>query len=616
MMTRIACVACVVCSLRCGPALAAETNYATAVANAIQAGEIAKAKQLCDQWVGAEPDNEQPRLILGRALLKSGTIDQALEQFELAAEVNPLSPVPHYEVGLLFMAAERLDRAASEFGEALRVDADYLPAMLGRVKIKLLKDDAEAALADAERVVDSHPDSASAHAMVSDCLFALGEAEEALVASRRAFELEPRNADVLFGLARACQTIGEEAESQQHWRRFLEAEPSGKRADRVRNGWIVLHTREAAEGQGWQGRGVTWSPDGRRLAFMTSQRTLDVLPLGKPQAGLREIATTATSFLSPRWSPDGRYIAMLESVGVHLWAASITPADGSQPPRQLLRAWGTAWPPLEEGVLYCNAVEPSGAFRRIALDGTPIDGRAKPGEFRDAQGASWGLGQPDFSPDGQRVVFVGYRPAGIQSRRLFVFSADDWSKRTQLTGGDQWTVAPDFSPDGRSIAYLSQVGGRSDLWVVAADGSAGPALLVALGVEFPFEPAPEWSPDGREIAYGTRRGITVARVGGLDRSPVSISAKQDGRKLTVAFRGHAEKSVTFDATYEIFGPKSIRIARGPVGDKGMQISPGEVVECDVDLDAPEEPGDCVVKVTAVTAEGARSIKLVRLPLPG
>ena len=50
MMTRIACVACVVCSLRCGPALAAETNYATAVANAIKAGEIAKAKQLCDRF--------------------------------------------------------------------------------------------------------------------------------------------------------------------------------------------------------------------------------------------------------------------------------------------------------------------------------------------------------------------------------------------------------------------------------------------------------------------------------------------------------------------------------------------------------------------------------------
>jgi len=151
--------------------------------------------------------------------------------------------------------------------------------------------------------------------------------------------------------------------------------------------------------------------------------------------------------------------------------------------------------------------------------------------------------------------------------------------------------------------------------VVAADGSAGPALLVAIGVQYPFEPAPEWSPDGREIAYATRRGITVARVGGLDRSPVSISAKQDGRKLTVAFRSRAEKSVTLDATYELFDPESIRIARGPTGGKGMQINPGDMVECHVDLDAPEEPVDCVVKITAVTTEGERAIKLVRLPIP-
>jgi len=196
-----------------------------------------------------------------------------------------------------------------------------------------------------------------------------------------------------------------------------------------------------------------------------------------------------------------------------------------------------------------------------------------------------------------------------------VFSTDNWGEGMQLTHGDLWGVAPDFSPDGRSIAYVSPAGGAYDLWVVAADGSAGPALLAAVGDKALVEPTPEWSPDGREIAYGARKGIMIARLGGLDRSPVKISVKQDVHKLTVALRNRVEKPVVFDAAYELFGPNSIRAARGPVGDEGMQLDPGDVVESNVALGRPEEPADCVVKITAVTTEGARSIKLIKLPLP-
>ena len=73
--------------------------------------------------------------------------------------------------------------------------------------------------------------------------------------------------------------------------------------------------------------------------------------------------------------------------------------------------------------------------------------------------------------------------------------------------------------------------------------------------------------------------------------------------------------MVFDAAYELVGPNSVRISRGPVGEKGMQLNSRDVIQCEVDLNTPEQPGDCVVKVTAVTAEGARSIKLVDVSIP-
>ena len=42
-------------------------------------------------------------------------VNRAIEQFELAAEANPLSPVPRCEMGLLFLKEKKPDVAAKEF---------------------------------------------------------------------------------------------------------------------------------------------------------------------------------------------------------------------------------------------------------------------------------------------------------------------------------------------------------------------------------------------------------------------------------------------------------------------------------------------------------------------
>jgi len=74
---------------------AAQVDYPKAVAGALKANRLPEVNRLCSEWAKASPGDERPRLILGRALLHSGAADRAIEQFELAAEANPLSPLPH-----------------------------------------------------------------------------------------------------------------------------------------------------------------------------------------------------------------------------------------------------------------------------------------------------------------------------------------------------------------------------------------------------------------------------------------------------------------------------------------------------------------------------------------
>jgi dipeptidyl aminopeptidase/acylaminoacyl peptidase len=56
---------------------------------------------------------------------------------------------------------------------------------------------------------------------------------------------------------------------------------------------------------------------------------------------------------------------------------------------------------------------------------------------------------------------------------------------------------PTWSPDGKSVAFISNMSGRNNLWVVPADGG----WPVQLTISDQRQSSPAWSPDGKWIAY-------------------------------------------------------------------------------------------------------------------
>jgi Tol biopolymer transport system component len=56
---------------------------------------------------------------------------------------------------------------------------------------------------------------------------------------------------------------------------------------------------------------------------------------------------------------------------------------------------------------------------------------------------------------------------------------------------------PTWSPDGKSIAFISNMSGRNNLWLVPAEGG----WPVQLTVSDQRQTSPAWSPDGKWIAY-------------------------------------------------------------------------------------------------------------------
>ena len=86
---------------------------------------------------------------------------------------------------------------------------------------------------------------------------------------------------------------------------------------------------------------------------------------------------------------------------------------------------------------------------------------------------------------------------------------------------------PTWSPDGRRIAFISNMSGRNNLWLVPAEGG----WPVQLTVSDQRQTAPAWSPDGKWIAYQSdlRRRRAVGYFSGLAEDRQSGEPHQHSR---------------------------------------------------------------------------------------
>ncbi|PYP45553.1 MAG: hypothetical protein DMD42_05405 [Gemmatimonadetes bacterium] len=196
---------------------------------------------------------------------------------------------------------------------------------------------------------------------------------------------------------------------------------------------------------------ASWSPDGRRIAFMSERDAIGVEEPqniygmnadGSAQTRLTFCSNDFCSLSNPSWSPDGRQIAFEQFPGF-IWVMN---ADGS-------------------------------AATRLT-DGSTLE--------RD----------PSWSPDGRQIAFTGVDG----DREIYVMNADGSAPR-KLTNNSFRDAAPSWSPDGSKIAFESDRDGNTEIYVMNADGSSQTRLT--------NNPAsdtwPTWSPDGRQIAFASDR---------------------------------------------------------------------------------------------------------------
>ena len=225
---------------------------------------------------------------------------------------------------------------------------------------------------------------------------------------------------------------------------------------------------------------IAWSPDGKYIAhhvhdphdpFVTFiyLQTPVILPtvLGpRPIIQVKEVTKQfgGQTYLSPKWSPDGKRLAFTSTDGSRDGMTDVCVMDiegivlknlTRSPGRDEVGSWSADGSKI---VFFSNRdgngeiyVMGSNGRKQVNLTNHPA---------RDAA--------PTWSPDGTQIAFQSNREGGQDD--IYVMNPDG-SNVVNLTRHPLEDRAPAWSPDGRWIAFHAfQVGQHPDIYVMDANG--------------------------------------------------------------------------------------------------------------------------------------------------
>lgn len=282
-------------------------------------------------------------------------------------------------------------------------------------------------------------------------------------------------------------------------------------------------------------RTFSWSPDGRRLAFLRgpigglalpTDLTLHLIDAdgsdekrldgcGKPR--WPSCGDYVGSQIS--WAPEGARLVVPRGRSLYVFdvdRGSFTrlTACGPRP----CVDWHPAWAPNGRRIVFVRYRTPfTESLWTVRPDGSGLTRltRKLPGS----------AGNPAWSPDSRRIAFdVGDN----LEARIYVMQDDGSNQRVLRMGaGDTGPSVPAWSPNGRRIVYLTTPGltgrYRAAIWVMNASGT-GRRLLYRSACCIESWGRPTWSPDGKSVVFGVGLSSDPARSG-------IYTIRADGRSL-------------------------------------------------------------------------------------
>ena len=176
------------------------------------------------------PGKARPRNNLGAALMRSGNLAQAVEQFKIALKIKPDYVDAHYNLGYALSRQGNLDAGIHQFGETLRLDPDNLKALNNMGVALALQGRYGEAANYFKAALKQNPRDANVHNNLGIALKNKGNPDDAAKHFVKALRLDPRHAGAHNNFGLLLKEKGQVDAANQHFVRALEFNPDFEEA--------------------------------------------------------------------------------------------------------------------------------------------------------------------------------------------------------------------------------------------------------------------------------------------------------------------------------------------------------------------------------------------------
>jgi WD40 repeat protein len=278
---------------------------------------------------------------------------------------------------------------------------------------------------------------------------------------------------------------------------------------------IFAMNADGTDRQQWTQNGAddstpVWSPDGRRIAFVSQRdgnREIYTMPAPLPSdqgtlspnqgtlpsdegvidgPGQVNITHSPADDWTPAWSPDGRQIAFA-SIRQGNWEIFIANADGSGLTQVTDDGTGNmspVWSP--DGQTLAYTTKRDGNWEIYTMPAPNVRGAR--GEQRRLTSSEGNDLSPVYSPQGDRIAFESNREGNVE---IYTMNADGSNQQNLTHTSSADDHGPVWSPDGQRLLFYSNRTGNWDLFVMSATGENVINLTNTPDVD---ELAPAWRP--------------------------------------------------------------------------------------------------------------------------
>ena len=214
----------------------------------------------------------------------------------------------------------------------------------------------------------------------------------------------------------------------------------------------------------------TWSPDGKKVAYVSFESRKPVIYVHELSTGRRTVLSNQKGNNSaPSWSMDGSQLAMALS------------KDGNT------------------------------QIYKINANGTGLQ-RLTRGYSIDTE--------PQWSPDGKWIYFTSDRGGSPQIYRMPI-GGETAGAAERITFKHGFVTSPRLSPDGKNLAYIARVSGAYRLHL--QDLASGEVVALSDGTR---DETPTFAANGRYILYATRSGgkpvLMAVSIDGKNKQMLSL----------------------------------------------------------------------------------------------